>query len=624
MKREGRPSEGAVLSGRMIDRILRPLFNKKIRNNIQIILNVLSFDKEVDPDIPALIGASLALSISNIPWKGPVGGVRIGRSDKGQWILNPNYKQREESDLDLVVAGKDNKINMLEGGANEVPEKDFLSAVELGQKGIKEVIDFQKEIIKELKPVKAELEIKEIDAELIKTAKDWLSDKTAKALYEPNKSDREEKLEDLEKKLMEELVGEDDDKEKQSQLKEIFEDEVDSVLHEKILKAPKGEEKRADGRPLDKVRPLKCEIATLMQTHGSGIFQRGETQVLSVVTLGGPGDEQTIEGMTGEFKKRYMHHYNFPPYSVGETGRIGSPGRRELGHGALAERAIMPMIPDKEKFPYTIRVVSEVLSSNGSSSMASTCGSSLALMNAGVPIREHVAGIAMGLVMESDDNYRIMTDIQAPEDHYGNMDCKIAGTTKGVTACQMDVKIEGATFEMMKEVFDRAKIARLTIIDEMNKTIAKPQAELSPLAPRILTLKIHQDKIRTVIGPGGKVINEIIDQTGVKIDIEDDGLVSITAENEESGKKALDWVKNLVREAKVGEVFEGKVVKITDFGAFVEVLPGKDGLLHISEISDRRINKVEDVLKEGQIITVKVKGVDSMGGKISLTMRNVK
>ncbi len=628
IKREGRASDEAVSTGRMVDRVIRPCFNQKIRNEIQVVLTVLSFDKENDPDIPALIAASLSLAISDIPWNGPVAGMRIGRSSLGQsgpdqeWVLNPTYQGREESDFDLVVTGREDRINMLEGEADEVPEEVLLSAIEFTLSHLKKIIQFQKEIIEEVKPTKATIEIKEPDSALIKEVKEWLGDKLEKAVYQPSKMERLEELESLEKELIDAL-GEDSEGERQNQIREIFEEEVNRIVHQNILKVPAGQEKRPDGRKLDEVRSLQCQISLLPRTHGSGLFDRGATQALSVVTLGAPGDEQTIDGMEAEAKKHFIHHYNFPPYSIGEARPIRGPGRREIGHGALAERALLPLIPSKEKFPYTIRIVSEILSSNGSSSMASVSGSSLALMDAGVPIKGNVSGIAIGLMMESVDNYKILTDIQGPEDHHGDMDCKIAGTKKGMTACQMDVKIKGVTVEILKKVFQKAKEARLLILKEMDKAISQPRPELSPLAPRILTIQINPGRIRDVIGPGGKVINEIIAQTGAKIDIEDSGLVNITSTDEEAGQKALAWVRNLTREVKPGEIFQGRVTKITDFGAFVEILPGQEGLLHISELAPYRVKRVEDVVKTGQQIPVKVKNIDEQG-RINLSLKELK
>jgi len=619
MKREGRPSDEAILTGRMVDRVIRPLFDQKIRNDLQIVLTVLSFDKENDPDVPALIAASLCLGISDIPWNGPVAGLRIGRSDQ-EWVLNPTYQSREKSDIDLIVAGKEDKINMLEGGTNQVPEQTILSAIEFIQPHLKKIIQWQKEIIKEVGADKTDLGLKEFDIKLVKQIKDWLGDKLEQAIYNPDKTERAKGLFLLGKELI--LALDNEQGENQGVIKDIFEREIDQIVHQNILKAPKGEEKRPDGRKLDQVRPINCQVSFLPRTHGSGLFERGETQALSVVTLGSPGDNQIIDSMEIDTKKYFMHHYNFPHFCVGETGGFRGPGRRDIGHGALAEKALLPLIPDREKFPYTIRLVSEILSSNGSSSMASVSGSSLALMDAGIPIKNHISGIAMGLMMESDDNYRILTDIQGPEDHYGDMDCKIAGTKIGVTACQMDVKIEGVTLDILKETFEQANKARLSILKEMEQAIKEPNSELSSFAPRILTLKIDPDKIGKVIGPGGKMINAITDQTGAKIDIEDDGLVSITSADEQGGQEAFTWVKNLTREPKTGEIFQGTVVKITDFGAFVEILPGQDGLIHISELADHRVERVEDFLKIGQTIPVKVKEIDD-SGRIKLTLKNL-
>ena len=623
LKREGRVSDEAVLTGRMIDRVIRPNFSQKIRNDLQVVLTVLSFDKENDPDMPALLAASLALGISNIPWDGPIAGLRISRAvgDKEEWLLNPTYQGREKSDFDLVIAGKEDKINMLEGGADQLPEEKLLSAIEFSQPHLKEIIQWQKKIIQEINPTKAILATAEEPAELVKKIKEKIGDRLENALYQPGKSERLEELSVISKGLIEDLAS--DSEETTNQIKEIFEEEINRIVHQNILGTAPGQEKRPDGRKLDEVRSIKTQVGLLSRTHGSALFERGETQALSVVTLGAPGDEQTVESMRGEGKKGFFHHYNFPPYCTGETGRLGGPGRREIGHGALAERALLPLIPSREKFPYTIRLVSEILSSNGSSSMASVSGSSLALMDAGVPIKEHISGVAMGLMMASPDNYRVLTDIQGPEDHHGDMDCKIAGTAKGVTACQMDVKIEGVSLEILKKVFIQAREARLRILKEMAKTISRPREELSPLAPRILTIRINPERIRDVIGPGGKIINEITGETGVKIDIEDDGLINITSADEEAGQKALKWVENLTHEVKVGEVFQGRVTKITDFGAFLEILPGQEGLLHISEMAPYRVRRVEDIVKTGQMVPVKVKKIDEQG-RIGLSMNNAK
>ncbi len=645
IKREGRPSEDSILTGRMIDRIIRPRFDQKIRQEIQVVLTVLSFDQKNDPDIPALLAASIALGVSDIPWNGPMSGLRIGhfadilrtktdksghftdilrtKADKsghfadksGQWILNPDYQSREQSDLELVIAGDGKKINMLEGLSRQVKENVLSEAIEFSLPYIKQNIQFQQEIIDAINPQKQEPKIKYLPEKLLDKIKDWLAEKLEKAIYQPSKEEYRKEMDKLKNDLLAEFVSEDSPEDK---IMEVFEEEIDHTVHQNILK----KEKRPDGRKLDEVRPIKTEVGILPRTHGSALFRRGETQALSVVTLGPPGDEQLIEGLEPDVKKHFMHHYGFPPYCTGETGRMNGPGRREIGHGALAEKALFSLIPNKEDFPYTIRLVSEILSSNGSSSMASISGSSLALMDAGIPIKRHISGVAMGLMMNSDDDYKILTDIQGPEDHYGDMDCKVAGTEKGVTAVQMDVKIEGVSLEILKKVFSQAKEGRSYILDEMNKTIKEPRESLSPFAPRVFTLKINPDKIGIVIGPGGKMINEIINQTGVKIDVEDDGLVNISSDNEESAEKALEWVKNLTREVKPGEIFQGKVVKITDFGAFVEIIVGQEGLVHISELAPYRVEKVEDVVKTGQIVTVKVKNIDQ-SGRISLTMKNI-
>ena len=621
VKREGRPSDDSVLTGRMIDRVIRPGFNQKIRNSIQLVVTVLSFDKENDPDIPSLIAASLVLGVSDIPWNGLIGGARIGRSSVGEsgpdqeWILNPNYQAREKSDFNLIVAGKNDRINMLEGGASQVPEEIMLSAMEFANQHIKKIIEFQEDIVKEVGKEKIDLDIKEFDPELVKQVKDYLSDKLETAIYQPDKVERSKDISLLELETIKALDDEKNDNE--AEIRDIFNEEVDKMVHENVIK----NDKRPDGRKLDEVRPINTQVALLERTHGSALFNRGTTQALSVVTLGGPSEGQIIDGLRDDVTKNFMHHYNFPPYSVGETGRIGGPGRREIGHGALAEKALFPLIPDKKDFPYTIRLVSEILSSNGSSSMASISGSSLALMDAGVPIKAHISGIAMGLIIGQGDDYKVLTDIQGPEDHHGDMDLKVAGTKYGVTACQMDVKIEGVSLDILKNAFKAAKDARLGIIENMENTIKEPRKELSPLAPRILTIQINKDKIRNVIGPGGKIINEIIDKTGVKMDIDDDGIVNITAFDENAGKEALEWVKNLTREVKIGEIFNGKVVKIADFGAFVEILPNQEGLVHISELADYHVEKVEDIVKMGQVIVVKVKKIDE-SGKIGLTLKD--
>jgi polyribonucleotide nucleotidyltransferase len=606
IKRETRPGEEAILHARVIDRTIRPRFDQRIRNDIQIVATILSFDNENEPDIPSLIGASLALMISDIPFGGPVAAARVGEIN-GELVLNPSYQEKGKISFELVVAGIDEKINMIEFEGEQIPEEKVLKAIEFGHKEYRKLIEFQNNVVKELKPEKRKINIFEPDEEVLKDIKSFLGDKLENILYENNgKAEVKDKLivlrESLSNLLKEKYTGRTN---------------LDKIVRRNILE----KERRSDGRKLDELRPLTIETGILPRTHGSGIFQRGETQVLNILTLGSPGKEQWIEEMETEKKKYFMHHYNFPPYSSGETGRVGFPGRREIGHGALAEKSLEPVIPTKEDFPYTIRLVSETLSSNGSTSMASVCASTLALMDGGVPIKEPVAGISIGLVLSQDGkNFKLLTDIQGEEDHHGDMDFKVAGTRNGITGIQLDVKTEGITREIMEATFEQAKKTRLKILEEIKKVITAPRTELSPFAPRVYKIHINPEKIRNVIGPGGKIINEIIAQTGVNIDIEDSGLVFVTSEKEEGAKKALEWINNLTREVKAGEIFEGIVVKIVDFGAFIELFPNQDGLVHISEISDKRIEKVSDVMKIGDVVKVKVKKIDDQG-RVSLTMK---
>ena len=629
-KREFRGSDEAISAGRLIDRTIRPLFNQKIRNEIQIILTVLSFDKENDPDIPSLIAASTALSISDIPWNGPIGGVRVVYSNK-QWILNPTYEIREKSDLDIIVAGtksgsnNEEKINMLEVGAGQISEEIVCQGIAFGYQELQKIVQFQEKIIQELKPQKTVLKTEELSSDLITKAEKFSADKLETIIYEQDKDKKEKWLEELKEELLQHLTKETEEKEPEKlskQLNLFIEDQIDQIVHKNILEAPDGKEKRPDGRGLDKVRTIACEVGLLPLTHGSGLFQRGNTQSLAVVTLGSPGDEQIVDEMEKDIKKRFFLHYNFPPYCTGETRFLRAPSRREVGHGLLAERAILPLLPSQEDFPYTVRVVSEILSSNGSSSMASASGASLSLMDAGVPIKNSVSGVAMGL-MSNDKKYKILTDIQGPEDHYGDMDCKIAGTKIGVTACQMDVKIEGVSLAILEKVFVQAKKARLEILQEMDKVIKQPREELAKNAPRILSLRINPEKIGAVVGPQGKVINGITSETGATIDIEQDGLIYVTAPDKESGEKAFNWIKEITREAKVGEIFQAKIRKIMEFGAFAEILPGQDGLIHISQLAPYRVNKVEDVVKMGEVVPVKVISIDEQG-KISLSLKDAK
>lgn len=624
MRREGRPSEEAILNARLIDRAIRPLFNQSIRNEIQIVSTVLSVDEKNDPDVVAMIAASLALIISDIPWGGPIAALRIGCKDSN-WVLNPSFEDRESCIADLVVSvSSDLKINMVEAGGSEINEEELVKGFEFAESALKNIIEFSKKIADDFSTPKSAVAIEEIDSELEETVNKFLNKDNAleKAINEKKKSRLWTNLDILKEKLIAYIATIDETKVKT--VEAIFKKAVDKMVHKNIME----KEQRPDGRSLDEVRDLNSEIGFLPRTHGSGLFKRGETQVLSALTLGAPSDVLLIEGMIISKKKRFMHQYNFPPYSVGETGRMGGSGRREIGHGALAEKALEPVIPKKEDFPYVIRVVSEVLSSNGSSSMASTCASTLALMDGGVPIKKPVAGIAMGLIMEKSSKnqiqntkYKILTDIQGPEDHYGDMDFKIAGTRDGVTALQMDVKINGIDINILKEVLEAGKKARLHILDHMGKTIAEPKKELSPLAPRIITIQIHPDKIREVIGPGGKVINDIIAKTGAAIDIEDDGLVFITAENEKSGLEAKTMVLEIIKEYRVGDVIEGKIVQILDFGAIVEFGRNRDGMIHISELANRRVEKVTDIVDVGDEVKVKIKRVE--GGKISLSLKDI-
>lgn len=614
IKRETRPSDEAILSGRLIDRTIRPLFPEGMRNDVQVIITVLSVDGENDPDITAIIGASLALGISNIPWSGPVAAVRMGKMD-GKYIVNPKYDEREKGGIDLVVSGAGGKINMAEARAFEAKEEEIFEAELLAEKEIDKLVKFQEDIIKKISKAKTEVVLIKPSAELKSAVEKFLEDKVEKRIYNKDKEVRTQERISLEQQLKD-FVIEKFGEEKMEEANAVMEEMTNIIVHKNIIKHGK----RPDGRALNQVRELTVEAGILPRTHGSAIFQRGTTQALTVVTLGAPGDEQTIEGIEVDGTKRFMHHYSFPPYSVGEVKPMRGPGRREIGHGALAEKALEVLVPPKETFPYTVRVVSEILSSNGSSSMASVCGGSLALMDAGVPIKTQAAGIAMGLMSDKEGNYKILTDIQGPEDHFGDMDLKVAGTKNGVSALQMDVKIEGITSKIFQETILQAKEARLFILGEMNKVLSVPRPEMSKYAPRITSFNINPDKIRDVIGPGGKVINEIIEATSVTIDIDDSGLVMITSKDAEAAKKATKWIMDLVREAKPGEVYEGKVTRIIDFGAFVEIFPGTEGLLHISEIAPYRVNSVSDVLKVGDAVKVRVKAIDHLG-RVNLTAK---
>lgn len=635
MKREGRPSDKAICNSRLIDRAIRPRFPEDLKREVQVIATVLSYDLENNPDVVALIASSLALSISDIPWTGPVAAVRVGRQNN-EFLLNPTCEEIEKNEIDVVFAAgepspnsawankKDEEvlINMIEGNSNEAQEDTVLEAFDFSKKYLKRIIDFQKEITQKIGKEKIIIKPPLKDIELEKEIKELLDKNLEKALFRKDKTERTKELETLKNNLLF-LIGEKypekatkEDKTKYAL--NFLDKEIGKLVHKKAI----SEKKRIDGRELNQVREIRAETAILPRTHGSGLFSRGQTKALSIVTLGGPGDQQLIEGMEIVEKKRFMHHYNFPPYSVGETRPIRGPGRRDIGHGMLAEKTLLPLLPPVEEFPYTIRVVSEILSSNGSTSMASVSGAALALMDAGVPIKSLAAGIAIGLMTEGE-NYEILTDIQGPEDHHGDMDFKTAGTKNGITAIQMDVKIEGITKEIFKTALRESKKARIQILEIMEKVIAKPRANLSPFAPRILTLQINPDKIGTVVGPGGKVINKIIEETGVAIDIEDSGLIYITSKGEESAEKAISWIESITREVKIGEIFEGKVKRILEFGAFVEILPNETGLIHISKLALHRVEKVEDIVKLGDTVEVKVISIDEQG-RINLSLKAMK
>ena len=636
IKREGRPSDDAILSGWATDRTIRPLFNHRMRNDVQVVITVLSYDGENDPDVLSIIAASTALSLSDIPWNGPVAAVRVGevngparnaslasassRSDAGgEFILNPVNGEVTEGKLDLLVSGSADKINMIECAAKEVPEDEIISAMSFAQEAVKKIVDFISGIQKEVGKTKAQPALVQGSPEFEEKIKALLLENNLnEILYDKDKKVIEEKTAAI-KETINNYISENhpEEKDKLKEVADIIFDEIsDGIVHENILE--KG--KRPDGRKLDEIRNIECRVGILPRTHGTGLFTRGETQALTVTTLGSPGDQQIIDTMEVDMKKRYIHHYNFPPYSVGEVRPMRGPGRREVGHGALAEKALLPVLPSKEEFPYTMLLVSEILSSNGSSSMASTCGSTLSLMDAGVPIKKPVAGIAMGIIVGHDGSYKVLTDIQGLEDHYGDMDFKAAGTKDGITALQMDVKLDGVTIPMLEAVLSQSKTNRLEILDKIIATIPAPRAEMSQYAPRIIIMHINPDKIRNVIGTGGKIINEIIDETGVQIDIEDDGSIFITSPDEASADKARKWIDGLTHEVKPGEIFNARVTRIMNFGAFAEILPGQEGLIHISEIADRRIDKVEDVLKVGDVIPVKVKEIDSQG-RINLSAR---
>lgn len=617
IRREGRPSEEATLSGRLIDRSIRPLFSQEIRRGIQVVVTILSIDEENDPDFIALLSASTALAISDIPWNGPIAGVNIAKIN-GEFIINPINDQKEKFEFSLFASGQDGKINMIEAIANESNEEDLIKALEIASKEISILIDFQKQIIEKASAPKIQIPITDKNPKLIKAVNDFLDDKLEKAIYEKDKDSRQDSLEKIKEGLILNLSEQEFEGNDFKEADKIYEEKINNLVHKNILE----KEKRPDGRTLDEVREIYAEAGLFQRTHGSGLFIRGATQALSVTTLAAPGAEQLIETMETSTKRRFMHHYNFPSYSVGEIGSFRGPGRREIGHGALAEKSLRFLIPSQEEFPYTIRVVSEILSSNGSSSMASVCAASLSLMDAGVPIKRPAAGIAMGLMIDQQSKYKILTDIQGPEDHHGDMDLKVAGTEQGVTAIQMDVKIKGVATQVLKEVLEQAKKARLFILEKMSRVLPSPRTQISPYAPKVLVININPEKIREVIGPGGRIINEIISQTGAAIEIEQSGKIFISAETYEKAQSALVMVENITKDFQVGEMVEGKVSRILDFGAIVDLAPGRDGMIHISELANRRVEKIEDVIKVGDKVKVKIIRIDS-DGRIGLSLKGL-
>jgi len=617
IKREGRPSEKAILAGRLTDRPIRPLFPEGFRNEVQIVAMVMSVDQECAPEITAMIGVSAALSISDIPFHGPIGGVIVGRVD-GEFVINPTTEQAEKSDMHLVVAGTKDAIMMVEAGADEVPEEIMLEAIMFGHEEIKKVVALQEQLVQEAGKPKMEVQLHTVDVEVNRAVREFASERLIEAIKVPEKQARQDAIDAVNAETVEHFTAVyEETPEKLADVKEVLHD----IVKEEVRRLITHEKIRPDGRALDEIRPIESAIGLLPRTHGSGLFTRGQTQALSVCTLGALGDVQILDGLDLEESKRFMHHYNFPPFSVGEARPLRAPGRREIGHGALGERALEAVIPSEKEFPYTIRLVSEVLESNGSTSQASICASTLAMMDAGVPIKAPVAGVAMGLI-KNGEHFSILTDIQGMEDHLGDMDFKVAGTAKGVTALQMDIKIDGIDRAILTQALEQAKRGRMFILNKMLEVIREPRKELSPYAPKILTLHINPDKIRDVIGPGGKVINKIIEETGVKIDIEQDGRVYIASSNQEMNEKAKQIIEGIVREVVVGETYLGTVKRIEKFGAFVEVLPGKEGLVHISQLSTERVGKVEDVVSIGDTITVKVTEIDAQG-RINLSRKAV-
>ncbi len=624
LKREGKPTDKAVLTSRAIDRPLRPLFPKDFRNDVVVVGTVLCVEQDNSPEVAAMIGAAAALAISDIPFNGPTAAVNVGLVD-GEIVINPTVEQREKSDLTLTVAATEKKITMIEAGANEVPNDVMLNAIKAAHEEIKKICKFISDIQNEIGKPKFEYKSFEVDHDVYEYIEENFKEEMKEKVQEKDKEQRDKNVDEITAKIEESYVekfGQDAFEEHKSDIGEAIYKLEKKCVREMIF----NEHKRVDGRALDEIRPLSCEVGLLPRTHGSALFTRGQTQVLSITTLGMASEEQTLDGIdTTEESKRYMHHYNFPSYSVGEARPSRGPGRREIGHGALAEKALVPVLPSKEEFPYAIRVVSEVLSSNGSTSQASICGSTLSLMDAGVPIKRPVAGISTGLVTnpDNDEDYVMLLDIQGLEDFFGDMDFKVGGTEKGITAIQVDIKCDGLTYEIIEEAFERTQKARQYILDDIMKpVIAEPRKDVSEYAPRIVTTKINTDKIKDVIGPGGKMINKIIDETGVKIDIEEDGQVFIYSTDSEKAEQALEMVENIAKDIEVGEIYYGEVVRIMNFGAFVDLgRGGKEGLLHISKISKERVNNVEDVLHVGDKVTVKVIEIDDQG-RINLSAKD--
>ena len=615
IKREGRPSEKAILASRLTDRPIRPLFPEGFRNEVQIVNLVMSVDQDCSPEIAAMIGTSAALSISNVPFNGPIGGVVVGRVN-GQFIINPGVEDEQNSDMYVVVAGTRDAVMMVEAEADEVPEADMLEAIMFGHEEIKKIVDTIDRLVAIAGQPKMEVKLHTVDPQVAEEVKAFAKDRLVEAVRIAEKQARQDAIDAINAEAVahfETVYAE--TPERMADVKEVLHDIVKDevrrlITHDKI---------RPDGRKLDEIRPISCEVGILPRTHGSALFTRGQTQALSVCTLGPLGDVQILDGIDLEESKRFMHHYNFPPFSVGEARPLRPPGRREIGHGALGERALLKVVPPETEFPYTIRLVSEVLESNGSTSQASICASTLAMMDAGVPIKAPVAGVAMGLIKDGD-HFSILTDIQGMEDHLGDMDFKVAGTAKGVTAIQMDIKIDGIDRPILTEALEQARKGRLFILDKMLAVMKEPRKQLSPYAPKIVTMHIHPDKIRDVIGSGGKIINKIIDDTGVKIDIEQDGTVYIASSDAEANEKARRIIEGIVKEVAVGEIYTGTVKRIEKFGAFVEILPNKDGLVHISQLANERVAKVEDVVKIGDVIRVKVTEIDAMG-RINLSRK---